>query len=59
MKAGRKTGGRRDGRRRSDGASADKEQIKAIRDWAKKERLKVSERGRISAEVQDAYNKAH
>jgi hypothetical protein len=59
MMAGRKTAGRRDGRRLSDGASADKEQIKAMRDWAKKQGLKVSERGRISAEVQDAYNKAH
>jgi hypothetical protein len=37
MKAGRKTCGRRDGPRRSQGASADKDQIKAIRDWAKKQ----------------------
>ena len=59
IKAGRKTGSRRDGRRRSPGASADKDQIKAMRDWAKGKGLKVSERGRISAEVQDAYNKAH
>jgi nucleoid-associated protein Lsr2 len=59
MKAGRKTGGRKDGRRRSQGASADKDQIKAMRDWAKKQGLKVSDRGRVSADVREAYDKAH
>jgi hypothetical protein len=58
MKAGRKTGSRRDGRRRSQGASVDKDQIKAIRDWAKKQGLNVSDRGRVSADVRDAYDKA-
>lgn len=58
MKAGRKTGGKRDGRRRGSAAS-DKDQIRAMRDWAKTHGLKVSERGRISADVQDAYNAAH
>jgi len=51
MRAGRKTGGRRDGRRRSQGASVDKDQIKAMRDWAKSQGLKVSDRGRVSADV--------
>jgi hypothetical protein len=59
MKAGRKTGGRKDGRRRSQGASADKEQIKAMRDWGKSQGLKVSDRGRVSADVREAYDKAH
>jgi hypothetical protein len=59
MRAGRKTGGRRDGRRRSQGVSADKDQIKAIRDWAKGQGLKVSDRGRVSADVREAYDKAH
>ena len=59
MKAGRKTGSSRDGRRRSQGASAAKDQIKAIRDWAKKQGLKVSDRGRVSADVREAYDKAH
>jgi hypothetical protein len=59
MKAGRKTAGRRDGRRRNQGASADKDQIKAIRDWAKKQGLKVSDRGRVSGDVREAYDKAH
>jgi Lsr2 len=59
MKAGRKAGGRKDGRGRSQGAPADKDQIKAIRDWAKKQGLKVSDRGRVSADVREAYDKAH
>jgi len=31
----------------------------AIREWAKAQGLEVSERGRISAEVREAYDKAH
>jgi hypothetical protein len=58
MKAGRKTGTKRNGHRRGS-AATDKDQIKAMRDWAKTHGLKVSERGRISADVQDAYNAAH
>ena len=37
----------------------DREQIKAIRDWAKQNGYKVSDRGRIPSEVQEAYDKAH
>jgi hypothetical protein len=62
MKAGRKTGGRRDGRRdgrRAGSVTRDHDQIAAIREWAKTHGLKVSDRGRISAEVQEAYNAAH
>ena len=58
MKAGRKTGSRRSGRR-AGSATRDRDQIAAIRDWAKTHGLKVSDRGRISAEVQEAYNAAH
>jgi Lsr2 len=57
MRAGRKTGGKRDGHRRRS-AGTDKDQIKAMRDWAKKQGMKVSDRGRVSAEIQEAYNKA-
>ena len=59
MKAGRKTASRRDGRRRAGSVTRDHDQIAAIRDWAKTHGLKVSDRGRISAEVQEAYNAAH
>ncbi|WP_280378039.1 histone-like nucleoid-structuring protein Lsr2 [Nocardia wallacei] len=39
-------------------AAADKEQTGAIRDWARKNGYDVSSRGRISANVVEAYNKA-
>jgi Lsr2 len=37
-------------------ASADREQNQAIRDWARKQGMKVSDRGRIPAEVLEAYH---
>ncbi|MBV8304533.1 MAG: Lsr2 family protein [Acidimicrobiia bacterium] len=36
-------------------ARRDKEQLQAIRDWANANGFKVSNRGRIPAEVEDAY----
>jgi nucleoid-associated protein Lsr2 len=60
VKAGRRTG--RDGRRarRSSSAGAsDGDQTKAIRDWAKSQKMQVSDRGRVSAEIREAYSKAH
>jgi hypothetical protein len=56
------------GRRRSGGAAAatatvtarrpsvDREQNQAIRDWARKRGMKVSDRGRIPADVLEAYH---
>lgn len=52
------------GRRRSASASAgaarrpsiDREQNQAIREWARKRGMKVSDRGRIPAEVLEAYH---
>ncbi|HEY4003691.1 MAG TPA: Lsr2 family protein [Pseudonocardia sp.] len=55
------------GRRRSGGAASaaaaaarrpavDREQNQAIRDWARKRGMKVSDRGRIPADVLDAYH---
>lgn len=40
-------------------ASADREQNQAIRDWARRRDMKVSERGRIPREVLDAYHEQH
>jgi hypothetical protein len=40
-------------------ASVDREQNQAIREWARRQGLTVSDRGRISAEVTEAYHKAH
>ncbi|PSR58712.1 MULTISPECIES: histone-like nucleoid-structuring protein Lsr2 [Nocardia] len=37
---------------------ADKEQTKAIRDWARNNGYNVSSRGRIQADIVEAYNKA-
>jgi hypothetical protein len=58
----RRSGGRR--RSGSSGGSAparrpsiDREQNQAIRDWARKRGMKVSDRGRIPAEVLEAYHR--
>jgi hypothetical protein len=59
--AARRSGG---GRRRGGSSTAapvrrppiDREQNQAIRDWARKRGMKVSDRGRIPADVLDAYH---
>lgn len=38
-------------------ATADREQNQAIREWARKQGLKVSDRGRIPTEVLESYHK--
>ncbi|UQX88931.1 Lsr2 family protein [Jatrophihabitans telluris] len=38
---------------------ADREQTQAIREWARANGHKVSERGRIPASIVDAYNSSH
>jgi hypothetical protein len=55
VKAARKSGRSRAGRRRS--ASSAKEETKAIRDWARRQGMEVSDRGRIPAEIQQAYKR--
>ena len=45
--------------RPNGGASVDREQNRAIREWARRQGMTVSERGRIPAEVSEAYHKAH
>jgi|SRR5690606_13199520 len=53
----RRAGGRRNARRSSrSGSSSD---AGKIREWARKHGYEVSERGRISAEVRQAYEKAN
>ncbi len=39
--------------------SADREQNQAIREWARKRGLKVSDRGRIPADIVEQYHKAN
>jgi len=50
--------GRAGKRARTSGgaATADREQNQAIREWAKKKGLKVSERGRIPATIVEQYH---
>jgi hypothetical protein len=45
-------------RRRSAG-SAKRTDLTAVREWARANGHAVSDRGRISAEIQSAYDKAH
>ncbi len=40
-------------------AGSDREQTAAIREWARNNDWPVSARGRISAEIVEAYNQAH
>lgn len=60
--AGRRVGGRRRGRpgtpARGGRGSIDREQSAAIRDWARRNGHKVSTRGRIPAEVIEAFHAA-
>ena len=50
------TGGRR---ARKSAASSSSSNTKDVREWAKAQGMDVSERGRISADVQQAYDAAH
>ncbi|HEX3004137.1 MAG TPA: Lsr2 family protein [Angustibacter sp.] len=56
--SGRSSSGRSTSRA-SGRRSAGSEDTAAIREWAKENGYQVSERGRISAEVREAYGKAH
>lgn len=59
--AARRPGGRRrSGAAPSGGArraTVDRDQNQAIREWARKRGMKVSDRGRIPADLVDAYHK--
>jgi Lsr2 len=59
--AGRRVGGRRRGRSGSGGrgrGAIDREQSAAIREWARRNGHNVSTRGRIPADVIDAFHAA-
>ena len=61
VEAGRRVGGRRRGRAVGTGrgrATIDREQSAAIRDWARRNGHNVSTRGRIPADVIDAFHAA-
>ncbi|MBC6447056.1 histone-like nucleoid-structuring protein Lsr2 [Actinokineospora xionganensis] len=61
IESARRSGGRKRASKAAAGrapraATADREQNQAIREWARKQGMKVSDRGRIPSEVLDAYN---
>lgn len=59
--AGRRVGGRRRGRTGGGGGrrgTIDREQSSAIRDWARRNGHNVSTRGRIPADIIDAFHAA-
>jgi hypothetical protein len=58
LKAGRRVGGRRSAAARST-SGAPATEATAMREWARSQGLKVSERGRVGADVVEAYNAAH
>ncbi|MCV7346934.1 histone-like nucleoid-structuring protein Lsr2 [Mycolicibacterium rhodesiae] len=61
VEASRRVGGRRRGRSGAAGrgrASIDREQSAAIREWARRNGHKVSTRGRIPADIIDAFHAA-
>lgn len=55
----RRAGGRRRGGANHGPARARRNDLGDVREWARQHGHKVSDRGRISAEVQAAYDKAH
>jgi len=56
----RRSGGRRAATRGSARSAGGKRRnLSAIREWARENGHKVSDRGRISTEIQAAYDKAH
>jgi Lsr2 len=53
------SGSTRRGRRTGSASSSGGSNTKDVREWAKSQGMEVSERGRISADVQQAYDAAH
>jgi hypothetical protein len=60
INAARRIGGRAGSARRGRRAAAQPgANTQAIREWAKEQGLRVSDRGRVSEEIQTAYANAH
>ena len=53
------SGSGRRGRKGSSSSSASASNSKDVREWARSQGMEVSERGRISADIQQAYDSAH
>ena len=60
VQAPRKVSDRRSSRTRAGSAKTNnRDELQAIRDWARSNGHQVSDRGRISSEVREAYDSAH
>lgn len=57
--SGRSSGGRSGAGRSASRSSRGDNDTAAVREWAKGQGMTVSERGRISSTVREAYDKAH
>src|SRR5215207_7315893 len=57
-RSGGSAGGRASSTRSRGSTSMDRDQAAAIRSWAKKQGLKVSDRGRIPASIIEQYNQS-
>lgn len=55
----RRSGGRRVSGTRRAGGSPRRQDLQAVRDWGRDNGYTVSDRGRVSAELQQAYDAAH
>ncbi|HKJ11262.1 MAG TPA: Lsr2 family protein [Ornithinimicrobium sp.] len=57
----RRSGGRRQTRRRNGGSGggSSREELAKIREWGRANGYQVSDRGRVSQDVQEAYAAAH
>jgi hypothetical protein len=59
ISAARKVGSRSTAKRGGGGRSASSVNAAVVREWARTQGLQVSERGRVSADVIEAYNAKH
>jgi len=55
----RRSGGRKNSRKAGAAAGQRRGDLSAVREWARKNGHQVSDRGRISADILGAYDKAH
>lgn len=55
----RRSGGRKSSRRAAAGGGARRGDLSVVREWARNNGHKVSDRGRVSAQVLAAYDKAN
>lgn len=55
----RRTGGRRSTGRSGGASSTARKDLNEVREWGRKNGYKVSDRGRVSRELQEAYDRAN